>query len=202
MSPGASPTAVCGPSSHNRAWFLMTRGWRVARRLTGIGLPVRPPPAAVAMCGSTGDFSETFLVPVDGAIIVPTGEGPEAFVDAEDSAAVVAARLAGPEGHAGAEWASTGPEALTVSEAACTISHVTARPVRVDVGRHSLGRGSDRFAGPRQVRRGAPTAHGDQRLGSRWPAQQQHRKSDRNAAYEFRRLAQRTVAARDEGVAQ
>lgn len=84
------------------------------------------------------DFSETFLVPVDGAIVVPTGDGAEAFVDAEDIAAVVAATLADPESHVGAEYAPTGPEALTVREAAYIIAGVTARPVRhVDVDRHS-----------------------------------------------------------------
>jgi uncharacterized protein YbjT (DUF2867 family) len=88
------------------------------------------------------DFSETFLVPVDGAIVVPTGDGAEAFVDAEDIATVVAATLADPESHVGAEYAPTGPEALTVSEAASIIAGVTARPVRhVDVDRHSWVQG-------------------------------------------------------------
>jgi uncharacterized protein YbjT (DUF2867 family) len=39
------------------------------------------------------DFSETFLKPLDGVITVPTGDGAELFVDAEDIAAVVAATL-------------------------------------------------------------------------------------------------------------
>jgi uncharacterized protein YbjT (DUF2867 family) len=82
------------------------------------------------------NFSETFLMPVDGAIVVPTGNGGEAFVDAEDIAAVVAATLADPEGHAGAEYAPTGPDVLTVSEAADIIGGVTGRPVRhVDIDR-------------------------------------------------------------------
>jgi len=84
------------------------------------------------------NFSETFLVPVDGAIVVPTGNGGEAFVDAEDIAAVVAATLADPEGHAGAEYAPTGPRILTVSEAADIIGGVTGRPVRhVDIDRRA-----------------------------------------------------------------
>ena len=82
------------------------------------------------------NFSETFLMPVGGAIVVPTGNGGEAFVDAEDIAAVVAATLADPEGHAGAEYAPTGPDVLTVSEAADIIGSVTGRPVRhVDINR-------------------------------------------------------------------
>ena len=40
------------------------------------------------------NFSETFLKPVDGVIAVPAGDGAEAFVDAEDIAAV-ASRDAG-----------------------------------------------------------------------------------------------------------
>jgi uncharacterized protein YbjT (DUF2867 family) len=84
------------------------------------------------------NFSETFLRPVDGAIVVPTGKGGEAFVDAEDIAAVAAATLADPEGHAGAEYAPTGPEALTVSDAADIIGSVTGRPIRhVDIDRRS-----------------------------------------------------------------
>ena len=80
------------------------------------------------------NFSETFLMPVDGAIIVPTGRGGEAFVDADDIAAVAAATLADPEGHAGAEYAPTGPEVLTVSDAADIIGSVTASGVPAEYG--------------------------------------------------------------------
>jgi uncharacterized protein YbjT (DUF2867 family) len=84
------------------------------------------------------NFSERFLMPVDDAIVVPTGNGGEAFVDAEDIAAVVAATLADPEGHARAEYAPTGPDVLTVSEAADIIGRVTGRPIRhVDMDRSS-----------------------------------------------------------------
>jgi uncharacterized protein YbjT (DUF2867 family) len=72
------------------------------------------------------NFSETFLKPVDGLITVPTGDGAEAFVDAEDIAAVAAATLASPDGHAGAQYAPTGPEALTVSDAADVIAASSA----------------------------------------------------------------------------
>jgi uncharacterized protein YbjT (DUF2867 family) len=84
------------------------------------------------------NFSETFLMPVDDAIVVPTGSGGEAFVDAEDIAAVAAATLADPQAHAGAEYAPTGPDILTVSEAADIIGNVTGRPVRhIDIDRLS-----------------------------------------------------------------
>jgi uncharacterized protein YbjT (DUF2867 family) len=82
------------------------------------------------------NFSETFLMPIDDAIIVPTGSGGEAFVDAKDIAAVATATLADPQTHAGAEYAPTGPDILTVSEAADIIGSVTGRPVRhVDIDR-------------------------------------------------------------------
>jgi uncharacterized protein YbjT (DUF2867 family) len=44
------------------------------------------------------NFSETFLRPVDGVITVPTADGSEAFIDAEDIAAVAAEVIAGVTG--------------------------------------------------------------------------------------------------------
>src|SRR5882672_6989356 len=82
------------------------------------------------------NFSETFLKPVDGAIVVPTGNGAEAFIDAEDIAAVAAATLADPAAHAGAQYALTGPEALTLADAAAIISQVTGQTItNVDLDR-------------------------------------------------------------------
>jgi uncharacterized protein YbjT (DUF2867 family) len=82
------------------------------------------------------NFSETFLAPVDGAIVVPTGDGAEAFIDAEDIAAVAAATLADPAAHAGAQYALTGPEALTLADAAAIISQVTGQTIaHVDLDR-------------------------------------------------------------------
>ena len=76
------------------------------------------------------NFSETFLKPVDGVITVPTADGSEAFIDAEDIAAVAAETLASPDAHAGAAYALTGSEAITVSEAAKVIADVTGKPVK------------------------------------------------------------------------
>jgi uncharacterized protein YbjT (DUF2867 family) len=84
------------------------------------------------------NFSETFLKPIDGAITVPTGDGGEAFVDAEDIAAVAAATLADPDSHAGAQYAPTGPDRMTVQEAADVIGSVIRQPVRhVDIDRRA-----------------------------------------------------------------
>jgi uncharacterized protein YbjT (DUF2867 family) len=84
------------------------------------------------------NFSETFLKPLDGAITVPTGDGSEAFVDAEDIAAVAAATLADPSSHASAHYAPTGPDRLTMREAADVIASVTGQAVRhVDIDRRA-----------------------------------------------------------------
>ncbi|WP_116209542.1 NmrA family NAD(P)-binding protein [Streptomyces olivoreticuli] len=76
------------------------------------------------------NFSDPHLPVVDGVITVPTGGGTEAFVDAADIAAVAVETLLTPEAHAGAQYAPTGPQALTVGEVADAIASVTNRPVR------------------------------------------------------------------------
>jgi uncharacterized protein YbjT (DUF2867 family) len=68
------------------------------------------------------NFSETFLQPVNDEIVVPAGDGAEAFVSVEDIAAVAAVTLTEPETHAGRAYAPTGPQALTMAEAAVMIS--------------------------------------------------------------------------------
>jgi uncharacterized protein YbjT (DUF2867 family) len=75
------------------------------------------------------NFSETFLQPINGVVMVPTGNGSEAFIDAEDIAAVAATTLADPAAHAGAAYSLTGPQALTVSEAAALISEATGQTI-------------------------------------------------------------------------
>jgi uncharacterized protein YbjT (DUF2867 family) len=69
-------------------------------------------------------------MPVGGLITVPTGNGTESFVDAGDVAAVAAATLADPDAHAGAQYALTGAEAMTVSGAAEVITAVTGQSVK------------------------------------------------------------------------
>jgi uncharacterized protein YbjT (DUF2867 family) len=103
------------------------------------------------------NFSETFLKPIDGVIAVPTGDGAEAFVDAEDIAAVAAATLADPSAHAGAQYAPTGPDRLTVREAADAIGSVTRQPVRhVDVDQRAWVDGA--------IASGVPTEYGEMLL--------------------------------------
>jgi uncharacterized protein YbjT (DUF2867 family) len=75
------------------------------------------------------DFSETFLQPVDDEIVVPAGDGAEAYVSAEDIASVAAATLTDPGRHAGRAYAPTGPQALTMDEAAELISEAAGRTI-------------------------------------------------------------------------
>ncbi|MGW3414654.1 NmrA family NAD(P)-binding protein [Streptomyces sp. NPDC000888] len=75
------------------------------------------------------NFSDDHVPVVEGAITVPTGDGAEAFVDAGDIAAVAVETLVDPDAHAGAEYAPTGPQALTVGEVADIIAEVIGGPV-------------------------------------------------------------------------
>jgi uncharacterized protein YbjT (DUF2867 family) len=100
------------------------------------------------------NFSETFLKPVDDEIVVPSGTGAEAFVNAEDIASVAAATLAEPERHAGRAYAPAGPESLTLDQAAQIISAA--------VGRTILYRDTDRDEWvDAMVRSGVPAEYGE-----------------------------------------
>ena len=79
--------------------------------------------------GVMQNFSDEHLPLIGGAITVPTGGGAEAFVDAGDIAAVAVETLVDPETHAGAQYAPTGPQSLTVGEVADIIAGITGRPV-------------------------------------------------------------------------
>jgi uncharacterized protein YbjT (DUF2867 family) len=100
------------------------------------------------------NFSETFLKPVEDEIVVPSGTGAEAFVSAEDIASVAAATLAEPERHAGRAYAPTGPESLTLDEAARIISAAAGRTI--------VYRDTDRaeWVGA-MVRSGVPAEYGE-----------------------------------------
>lgn len=75
------------------------------------------------------DFSETFLRPMNDEIAVPAGAGAEAYVSVEDIAAVAAVTLTDPGRHAGRAYAPTGPQALTMAEAAGLISEAVGRTI-------------------------------------------------------------------------
>jgi uncharacterized protein YbjT (DUF2867 family) len=75
------------------------------------------------------NFTDEHLPVIDGAITVPTGGGAEAFVDAADIAGVAVETLVDPDAHAGAQYAPTGPQSLTVSDVADLIADVIGGPV-------------------------------------------------------------------------
>lgn len=65
----------------------------------------------------------------DGVIRGPAGQGRAAFVGQEDIADAAAAVLTRPAGHAGATYDLTGPESLTLEEAAVIVSEQLGRTV-------------------------------------------------------------------------
>jgi NAD(P)H dehydrogenase (quinone) len=70
-----------------------------------------------------------FMTGEDGVIRGPAGDGRVAAVAQDDIADAAAAVLGDPAAHAGASYDLTGPEALTLTEVAATITAVTGRPV-------------------------------------------------------------------------
>jgi len=66
---------------------------------------------------------------LDGEIVLPVGDAPEPFVDADDIAEVVAAALTD-GGHAGQTYELTGPRLLTFAEVAAELTRATGRDVR------------------------------------------------------------------------
>lgn len=85
------------------------------------------------------NLDESFWQPTiaaDGVIPAPTGDGAEAFVHADDIAAVAAATLLDPAAHAGAAYVPAGPEALSLGQVAGRVGAALGREVaHVDVER-------------------------------------------------------------------
>ncbi|MEV4350819.1 NmrA family NAD(P)-binding protein [Actinoplanes sp. NPDC049596] len=77
------------------------------------------------------NFSEDFLVEAvrSGTVMLPAGDVPEPFVDAEDIADVVAAALTDKR-HQGRRYELTGPRALTFGDVAAELSRATGRTVK------------------------------------------------------------------------
>ncbi|MFC8347352.1 SDR family oxidoreductase [Streptomyces sp. NPDC057280] len=69
------------------------------------------------------------LVGEDGVVRGPAGEGRAAFVAQDDIAEAAAAILARPDDHAGAVYDLTGPESLSLAEAAAILTEVRGRTV-------------------------------------------------------------------------
>lgn len=89
------------------------------------------------------NFSENYLIDgvLAGEIMLPVGDVPEPFVDADDIADVVAAALTDP-GHSGQLYELTGPRTLTMAEAATEIGSALGREVRyveIDAATYAAG---------------------------------------------------------------
>lgn len=81
------------------------------------------------------NFNESFFLEsiLAGEIVLPVGDYPEAFIDAEDIADVVVAALT-EDGHAGQVYELSGPRLLTFKEAVAEIAAAAGREVNfIDV---------------------------------------------------------------------
>ncbi|MBV8958421.1 MAG: NAD(P)H-binding protein [Actinobacteria bacterium] len=65
----------------------------------------------------------------DGALRLPWKDGATSFIDPADAAAVAACVLRRPDGHAGATYELTGPEALDLGAVAAALSAATGAPI-------------------------------------------------------------------------
>jgi NAD(P)H dehydrogenase (quinone) len=74
------------------------------------------------------EYVPVFASP-EGVIRGPAGEGRAAFVSRDDVADVAAAVLADPESYDGSTYDVTGPEALSLDEAAAILSEAAGRDV-------------------------------------------------------------------------
>ena len=77
------------------------------------------------------NFSENYLLEpiLGGEVVLPAGDIPEPFVDADDIADVAVAALTD-AGHAGQIYELTGPRLLTFAEAIGEIAEATGRKIR------------------------------------------------------------------------
>ncbi|MEW2120976.1 hypothetical protein AB0945_38710 [Streptomyces sp. NPDC005474] len=85
--------------------------------------------AAVLRLRWSQNFSEDFLrdAVLSGDVRLPAGEGAEAFVDAEDIAAVAVTTLT-ETGHAGQTYELSGPQAMSFADAVAQIARTAGRP--------------------------------------------------------------------------
>jgi uncharacterized protein YbjT (DUF2867 family) len=78
------------------------------------------------------DFSENYLLEplLSGEVVLPVGDVPEPFIDADDIADVAVAALS-EDWHAGEVYELTGPRLLTFAEAIAEIGAATGREIRL-----------------------------------------------------------------------
>lgn len=99
---------------------------RAEERVRAAGVPT----TVVRSAWFAQNFSEAFLADLvaAGEVALPVGDVPEPFVDAGDLAAVAVAALT-EDGHAGATYECTGPEAITFAQACATLGEASGRTI-------------------------------------------------------------------------
>jgi uncharacterized protein YbjT (DUF2867 family) len=92
---------------------------------------IHPDTTIVRCSWFSQNFSESFLLSpiLSGEVVLPNGNTPEPFVDADDIADVVVAALT-EDGHTGKTYELTGPRPLTFEQAVREIAQGTGREIR------------------------------------------------------------------------
>ncbi|MEU0490435.1 NmrA family transcriptional regulator [Nocardiopsis sp. NPDC006139] len=134
--PGAAGTVAAFAERAARAGvrrmaLLSGRGEKGAREAEDMVRAAFPGTTVLRCSVFAQDFSESFFLPplLEGALPLPVPDVPEPFVDLDDVALVAARSLAG-DGHGGATYELTGPEAVTFAEAVRVVGEVSGRDVR------------------------------------------------------------------------
>jgi uncharacterized protein YbjT (DUF2867 family) len=104
---------------------------RAERALQEVGQQAGTEWTIVRCAWFSQNFDENYLLEpiLGGEVVLPAGDVPEPFVDAEDIADVAVAALT-EEGHAGEIYELTGPRLLTFAEAINEISRAAGREIR------------------------------------------------------------------------
>jgi uncharacterized protein YbjT (DUF2867 family) len=104
---------------------------RAERALQEVGQEAGTEWTIVRCAWFSQNFDENYLLEpiLGGEVVLPAGDVPEPFVDAEDIADVAVAALT-EEGHAGEIYELTGPRLLTFAEAINEISRAAGREIR------------------------------------------------------------------------
>jgi uncharacterized protein YbjT (DUF2867 family) len=114
-----------------RLVLLSGRGEEEAQRAEEVVQASRADWTIVRASWFNQNFSENYLLDavLSGDVVLPVGDVPEPFIDAEDIAAVAAAALT-EDGHSGQLYEVTGPRLLTFAEAVAEIAAATGREIR------------------------------------------------------------------------
>jgi uncharacterized protein YbjT (DUF2867 family) len=124
-------TRLAVGSGVERLVLVSGRGEEEAQRAEQVVQAARVDWTIVRCAWFNQNFSENFLLEpiLAGEVVLPAGDVPEPFIDADDITDVAVAALT-EDGHAGRLYELTGPRLLTFAEAIGEISEVTGRDIR------------------------------------------------------------------------